>query len=173
MACFSTASSKSGSPQVANLILRDVAALAALGRAPILCALADMQRLVSAASAAVAPQQQPAPNLAADHSADAVPGSRRRQARVQRPVRRPGGGGAQQQQQQQAAGSRNSSDSSGRADKELRLAGLHLGTFLLPWANEQSPSVFVDVAQAAADEWQRWRCVVKMRSQCEIVSCIK
>lgn len=43
-----------GDLRLANLILADVAAIAALGRSPVLCALADLQRLVAAGAAAAA-----------------------------------------------------------------------------------------------------------------------
>ena len=152
--------------QVANLILGDVAALAALGRAPVLCALADAQRLLAAAVAAVASQRQhkssgaAAAAAAAPVDSDHVPQQR---ARVQRPVQRPAGGlrqgGPRSRERHDGGGGGEGSTADPQLRRQLRLAALHVSGFLLPWANEQPPGVYLEVAQAAADGWQRWRCV--------------
>lgn len=147
--------------QLANLILGDVAALAALGRAPVLCALADAQRLLAAAVAAAAPQHQHKPSAAAAATADSKP-PQQQHAGVQRPVQRPAGG--RRRGGPDSRGHHDGSSGDGvsmvapQLRRQLRLAALHVSSFLLPWANEQPPGVFQDVAQAAADGWQRWRC---------------
>ena len=146
--------------QVANLILGDVAALAALGRAPVLCALADARRLLAAAAAAMAPEREHKLGAAAAASttSDSTPQQR---ARVQRPVQRPAGGlrqgGPRSQDRHDGSGGGDVSTVDPQLRRQLRLAALHVSSFLLPWANEQPPRVFLDVAQAAADGWQRWR----------------
>lgn len=154
---------------MANLILGDVAVLAALGRSPVVCALADMQRLVAAASAAAAPQRaaQPSPTAAAppDSAVGAAPAVMpQQQAQVQQPARSSGTKSQGRQQRAKPGSGGVGGSGGGKAEQQLRrrllrLAGMHLSGFLLPWANEQAADVFADVAQAAADQWQLWRCV--------------
>lgn len=148
--------------QVANLILGDVAALAALGRAPVLCALADAQRLLAAAAAAVAPLRRNKPSAAVAATADSER-PQQHDAHVQRPVQRPAGGlrqgGPRSQDRHDGSSGGDGSTADPQLRRQLRLAALHVSGFLLPWANEQPPGVFLDVAQAAADGWQGWWCV--------------
>jgi hypothetical protein len=145
--------------QVANLILGDVAALAALGRAVVLCALADAQRLLAAAAAAAAPKRHPklGSMAAARAPADSDRAPQQR-AHVQRPVQRPAGGRRSRDRQDGNDGGGVVSTVDPQLRRQLRLAALHVSSFLLPWANEQPPGVFLEVAQAAADGWQRWWC---------------
>lgn len=50
LAASAPGAAAAGDRRLANLILADVAAIAAMGRPPVLCALADLQRLITAAS---------------------------------------------------------------------------------------------------------------------------
>ena len=170
-----------GDRRLANLILGDVAAIAGAGRPPVVCALTDAHRLIVAAAAAAAaptpPEAESTPHPVAPQAAAPA----RQRSGVRRPappvadsgaVPGAGVGGSPMQQgssdsrprrrgpaQSQAQSSDRRGGAAGRhARRQLRVAELQLGGFLLPWANEQPPAVFVAVATAASDEWERWRC---------------
>lgn len=140
-----------------------------------MCALADAQRLVAAARA-VAPQPP-----RRDAQAGAAQGAGGGCASGVTSTGRHGGGASpapddaagtaqhgsigQTRAQAEAAGSGGGGggrSSGSAADRQLRralrLAEVQLGGFLLPWANEQLQPVFVDIAQAASEEWEHWRC---------------
>ncbi len=167
-----------GDRRLANLLLGDVAAVTGLGRAPVLCALADAQRLLAAAAVGMKAAQQAEPSLWGTTARE-----QRAAAQPQRRVRRSAPSGTASSQANGVAhghdairpatasskGVRSGSGAAGGSGaavgsgvareqrRQLRLAGLQLSGFLLPWANEQPPSVFADVAQAVVDAFEQWR----------------
>lgn len=208
LAASAPGAAAAGDRRLANLILADVAAIAALGRPPVLCALADLQRIIAAASAV-------ATVAAAEASVTREP----RQATAFRPLGATGRSsgnnsscgrearGAQQSETKDvtvlrpAPRHQSSTDgawlaqqgeieSSGRARlsnlsrtipnsaqapagqrfsaeqrrhrairRQMKIATMQLGDFLMPWVNEQPHPVYVSISQAAGEQWDRWQCV--------------
>lgn len=151
----------SGDRRLANLILADVAAIAALGRPSVLCALTDMQRLMSCAAAVHSSSQPAAATAGSQRSALQSAESDQTVCTIASEVT---GNGHQTAGlpavDADAPGQKKSKQHQGRQSKvekrQLKLARTQIGHFFLPWANEQPPVVFAEVSCAAAEEWDRW-----------------
>lgn len=144
--------------RLANLILADVATITSLGRPPVLCVLAEVQRLLTCAialgDASVKTTEFQGRNWAS--SAQDMPSSPANQGDVREPARSGNAATDLVAADCAALSSMQHIKALKGRQRQLRIARTQISDFFLPWANKQPPVVYADISSTAAKEWVQW-----------------